>query len=134
MDLSFYSDMELNGLLLDLHRIATPDTMIPLIAIMWARGIGHSIHVCARIKQRAAEAILQSPSVDPSPLGDLARASTLEAAAQQLLMRAKQIRTNATLGLSWTCHPDKHGKRPRIGKLATPHPSLSHFFSFQTEW
>ena len=127
VDLSIYSDTELNDLLLDLDRIATPDIMIPLMSIMWARGIGHSIHVCARIKQRAAEVILQSPSIDPSPVGDLARASALEAAAQKLLERAGQIRSNAKLGLSWTCHPDKHGKRPKIGKLAASHLPFSNF-------
>ena len=117
VDLSIFCDAELTDLLTDLDAIASPDTMIPLLSIMWARGIGLKAHVCARLKQRAAEVILQSPRIDPSDTGDLARASALESAAQALLDRAKQIRDNIPLGLFWTCDPARHGKKRRVGKL-----------------
>ena len=40
-----------------------------------------------------------------------------------LLDRAKQIRDNVPLGLSWTCDPARHSKKRRVGKLNS---SLSH--------
>ena len=73
--------------------------------------------------------------MDPSPTGDLVRAADLEAAAQTLLERAKQIRTNVSLGLSWTCHPAKHGERSKIGEYNGPARLLptSLTLLFQTE-